>query len=60
MERAYEVSLAIILLMGVATLASTLKAAGPYGRYMTEGQRFTLPARPHGSFSKARNGLPSR
>lgn len=46
MERAYEVSLAIILLMGVATLASTLKSAGPYGRYMTEGQRFTLPARP--------------
>ncbi|PWR22497.1 3-oxo-5-alpha-steroid 4-dehydrogenase [Zavarzinia aquatilis] len=46
MEMLYHAALVIIVLMGLGTLATTLRQAGPYGRHMTPGQRFTMKARP--------------
>ena len=46
METAYLAALATILLMGIGTLATTLRQAGPYGRHMTPAQRGTMPALP--------------
>ncbi|PWR20564.1 DUF1295 domain-containing protein [Zavarzinia compransoris] len=46
MGTAYLYALGLILLMGLGTLATTLRQAGPYGRHMTEAQRGTMPALP--------------